>query len=329
MSEVAATRPPANLRPSVGLLLSIGLPPEGTRNYPKKLDHFRAKPGMLGQYEQAARKFHDVYGPEPKIIDDIYFLSNQLGDVLDVRRKVWGQSGLKAISLTNFATYPADEFRERIDAWDDELLTFPDDQKDPGRYTLQGPDDPVIARTKMKVYATLRVALPRVSGIGTVVEISTTGRRSTDNLFASLTYAHGIVRGNLIGVQFRLSVRPARMRYWDESKKKRSTTDFFELVLDTPLSMAEMFSMVESRRVMTELDQPRFLALPPVSEEPPDEFETFWPDAEERVVDAVLANAEPPVSAPPDDGDEPEVQESFDFGAAAAEAQARRAAQDA
>lgn len=333
MTEVAPiVRPPATLRPSVGLLLSIGLPPDDARNYPKKLDHLRAKPGQLGQYEQAARKFHEVYGPEPKIIDDVYFLSNAIGDVLDVRRKVWGQSGLKAMSITNFATYHPDDFRERIDAWDDELITFPDTQKDPGRYQLQGPDDPVIAKTKMKVYATLRVALPRVTGIGTVVEISTTGRRSTDNLYASLVYAHGIVRGNLIGVQFRLSVRPARMRYWDAKESKRKSTDFFELVLDTPLTMAEMFEQVSARRDATELEAAPRLALPPVSAEPPEEFENFYSDSQERVVDAVLANAEPPPSEPPDDGEEleGEVQEhtEFDFAAAAEASQARRAAND-
>lgn len=329
---VQTSQPSMNLRPSIGLLLSIGLPPESTRNYPKKLDHFRAKTGQMDQYRAAAEKFHAEYGPEPKVVDDLFFLSNAIGDVLDVRRKVWGQSGLKAISLTNFATYPPDEFRARIDAWDDELLTFPDDQKDPGRYQLKGPDDPVIAKTKMKVYATLRVALPRVTGIGTVVEISTTGRRSTDNLYASLVYADGIVRGNLIGVPFRLSVRPARMRYWDEKAKKRSTTDFFELVLDTPLTMAEMFEEITTRRQA--LAGAERLALPPVNhadlERDREHIDPFFSDNEEREVDAVLANAEPPASEPPDDGDEPEVVEAeeLSFDQLAAEAQARRAALD-
>jgi hypothetical protein len=303
VSDLAVQTPaPAVLRPSVGLLLSIGEPPNDGRNYPKKLDHFRAKPGQLDQYRMAADRFHEIYGPEPKSIDDVYFLSNQLGDVLDVRRKVWGQSGLKAMSLTNFATYPPETFRERVDAWDDELITFPDDKQDPGRYQLQGPDDPVIAKAKMKVYATLRVCLPKVLGMGMVVEITTTGRRSTDNLYASLQYALGFTRGNLIGVPFRLSVRPARMRYWDAKEGKRKATEFFELVLDTPLTLSEMAEVIREQRLAMEAPVAQAALPAPAAEATPE----FFADNDDRRIEAALDAVQPPAD---DDGpdDAPEV----------------------
>jgi hypothetical protein len=291
-----------NLRPSVGLLLSIGEPPNDQRNYPTKLDHFRAKPGQLDQYRVAAEKFHEVYGMEPQAIDEVYFLSNAIGDILDVRRKVWGTSGLKAVSQTNFATYPPEVFRERVDAWDDELLVFPDDSPDATTYQLKGTDDPAIARGKMKVYATLRVCLPKVTGMGQVVEITTTGRRSTDNLFASLVYAQGILRGNLIGIPFRLSVRPARMRYFDQKEKKRKSTEFFELVLDTPLTMMELFDAVTKQAA---LGQPARLELPPVNHGDVDRDEElipeFFADSQERQIDTVLGTTRPPQTEPPDD----------------------------
>lgn len=291
-----------NLRPSVGLLLSIGEPPTDGRNYPKKLDHFRPKNGQLGQYRAAAEKFNVEYGPEPREIDEVYFLSNAIGDVLDVRRKVWGQSGLKAMSQTNFATYSPDVFRDRVDAWDDDLLVFPDDSPEATVYTLKGPDDPAIARGKMKVYATLRVCLPKVTGMGQVVEITTTGRRSTDNLFASLVYAQGILRGNLIGIPFRLSVRPARMRYFDAKEGKRKSTEFYELVLDTPLTMYELFDAVQKQAQLGQPDTP--LALPPVVHgdmERDAEHIALFADSDERRIDEALGTGSVPASDGPDD----------------------------
>lgn len=299
-----------NLRPSVGLLLSIGEPPTDERNYPKKLDHFRAKQGQLSQYVIAAEKFHEVYGVEPRQIDEVYLLSNAIGDVLDVRRKVWGQSGLKAVSQTNFATYPPEAFRDRIDAWDDDLLVFPDDSPDATTYTLKGPDDPAIARGKMKVYATLRVCLPKVTGMGQVVEITTTGRRSTDNLFASLVYAQGLLRGNLIGIPFRLSVRPARMRYFDAKEMKRKSTEFFELVLDTPLTMMELFDAAQKQATIA---APPMLQLPPVDLADTDRDEEFIPeffaDSSERQIDETISEARSPSGDGPDDAIEVEVVE--------------------
>lgn len=329
------------LRPTVGLRISIGEVVETVKNgktvtYPRKLDHFRAKAGALGQYEDAAVKFEAAYGPEPKTIEDFYFLSNSVGDVLDIRRMVWGLSGLRAMSKVNLAMYPPDEIRDRIDRWDDELITFPDDQPEPGYYQLQGPDDPVIAKTKMKTYATLRGCLPRVTGMGLVTEITTTGRRSTDNLLASVVYAHGMLRGNLIGIPFRLSVRPARMRYWDEKKQKRASTEFFEIVLDTPLTMMELVEAVREHRGALEAGGP---PASPVRElEAP--REAAFVASPERALDEALPTATPGAPPPDDapealageilDPDEPEaqvadddaIQESF-FEAKAQEAQAK------
>jgi hypothetical protein len=196
-------------------------------------------------------------------------------------------------------------FRERLDAWDDELIVIPDDKPELGSYQLKGPQDPAIERGKMKVYATLRVCLPRVTGMGQVVEITTTGRRSTDNLFASLTYARGILRGNLIGVPFRLTVRPARMRYFDKQEGKRKSTEFFELVLDTPLTMAELFEAVREQASIGQATV-ESLALPPGPAPEPShdmtEYAEFF-DSDARQVDDAIGHLEPPDDGGPDDGE--------------------------
>ena len=110
------------------------------------------------------------------------FVSDEIGDVLDIRFKVWGTSGLKAIGRTNLATLSPELMRERLYAIDDELITFPDTGTEPGSYKLTGPDDPAVTKLGGKFYATLRFSIPAVTGLMTLAEISTTAKRSMCNL---------------------------------------------------------------------------------------------------------------------------------------------------
>lgn len=244
------------VRPQVGLMLSIGEPPEEGRNYPKKLDHFRPKPGAEGQYADAATRFNQVYGLEPKRLD-IVLLSNNLGDVLDIRLKAWGTSGLRAIGQTNYATSP-----DRMLAFDDRLTTFPESQREAGEHVLQGPDDKVIESTGLKLYGVFRFALPKVTGLTTLAEISTTSKRSMLNLLAGLQQVLALTGGHMAGIPFELAVRPARTRFFDEKKGKRATSTFYELVFLTPYAIDEFFQQVQLRR--QQMSGITRLELPPV-----------------------------------------------------------------
>lgn len=295
-------RPVAVIRPQVGLMLSIGEPPEGTRNYPKKLDHFRPKPGTENQYAGAVAKFHETCGAEPKRLD-IVFVSNNIDDALDIRLKAWGTSGLRAIGQTNYALCP-----DRMLAYDDTLVVFPDDKPGSYLYELQGPEDPVVEKTKLKVYGVLRFALPSVTGLTTLAEISTTSKRSMLNLLAGIQQLQAFSGGQIAGIPLVLAVRPARTRYFDEAKKKRSTSTFYELVLETPLSVDEFFTQVQLRRAQM-AGAPQ-LALPPVRHDDADRDRELAPalwhsDAEQRllsVADGVSATG----SQEPQTRDEPE-----------------------
>ncbi len=253
MSEQAPRQ--LEVRPQVGLMLSIGEPPTEQRNYPRKLDYFRPKPGSEGQFAPAVEKFREVYGETPRLLD-IVLLSNSLGDALDIRWKAWGQSGLRAIGQTNYALCP-----ERMLDADDVLVTFPDDKPGSDSYEMQGPEDPVIAKTGLKLYGVCRFALHRVTGLSTLAEISTTSKRSMLNLLSGIQQVSFITGGQIAGIPFQLGVRPARIRYFDEKAGRKKTSTFHELIFLTPYSIDEFLEKVQDRR--QQIGAPQF-ALPPV-----------------------------------------------------------------
>jgi hypothetical protein len=254
----------ASLRLPIGLAVSTGAPkPE--RGPGRPINHFRFKEGDLEQYAEAAAKAMEVYGPEPKELDDVLLFSNDVHDILDIRVKAWGSSGARIIGKTNFAAIPdKDAYLHAIEAWDDEILFYPLDaaevekargkdaaeawRGEPLESKLTGPDDPRIKRYEMSVEATFRFGLPRVLGLGKVVLYGSKSARNRDNLRDALWFSHEAFRGQMIGIHFRLAVRPRRTRYFDEKKKARITGSGYEVVLDTPWTLAEaMQAMVEMR----------------------------------------------------------------------------------
>jgi hypothetical protein len=284
------------IRPQVGLMLSIGEAPTSGRNYPKKLDYFRPKLGALGQYAEAAEKFREAFGDQPRSVE-ILLVSNEMADVFDVRFKVWGQSGLKAVGKTNLATLSPEAFGDRLYAYEDELTTFPDKEPEPGTYQLTGPDDPAISKLGGKVYGTFRFAIPAVTSLTTLAEISTTSKRSIQNIHSGLRLAQKITEGQLVGIPFLLRVRPARARFWDEKKKKRSTTEFYELIVEPRHSLLELYAAVEERRRALASGAPR-LELPPVrhddAERDRELAEALWTPEGERQVEDVAGGLELP-----------------------------------
>lgn len=249
--------------PPTGLLLSIGdiTQSRGGRDIPTRIDHFRPKEGQLEQYADAAAKFADVYGPDPKELDDLFFLSNHIGDLLDIRLMAWGSSGIRLRGDTNYATLPRDEWEERAFAFDDGVTFYPLDVKEVRREIrdtwngepildqLTGPADARIEKLQIHVECTLTFCLPKVMGFGTVAKITTKSRRSMRNLMSSLLDQSAFFNGQLIGIPFRLKVRPAKTRRFDSEKRAYVPVQFFELVLDTPFTVQEALEAVKERRL--------------------------------------------------------------------------------
>lgn len=261
----SATRPPT------GLLLSIGdkTLSKGGKEIPMKVDYFRPKEGQLEQYADAVQKFHDVYGEKPKRLDDLYFLSNDPTQVLDIRLMAWGKSGVRIRGNTNFAALGKDEWEDAAFAFVDDVTFYPiaADELPPKwrdkwkgqpirNQSIDGPDHNWVRKYEINVECTLTFLLPEIMGVGTVAQITTKGKRSMRNLVSGIYDQAAFFQGHLVGPPFCLTVRPARTSRFDEEKKAKVPVDFFELVLNSTLTVGEVMKLVEERQ--------RVLGAPPV-----------------------------------------------------------------
>ena len=262
----------AEQRLPIGLLVKTGAPKEPNRPG-RSLDHFRFDEGGEGQYADAAAKALAEYGDQPKTLDEVLLLSNVVADVLEIRVKAWSLSGLRIFGKTNFAALPRDEFLARWYAWDDEILYFPREAKEvparlrdewqgePIEAKLEGPDDPRIKKYEMHVETTLRFSLPRALGLGTVALYSTKSRHIGRSLYESLWFAHRAFEGRLIGIPYRLSVRPRKTERFDKDERKKVSTKVYTVVFDTPFTYREAIEAVASQRRALGTGEQR-LALP-------------------------------------------------------------------
>lgn len=294
MSSQALDKPrPRNIRLPVGLLLSIGAEkPE--RGPGRAIDHFRPKEGQLAQYAAEAAMFTEHYGEAPKELRDVYFLSNDVQAVLDIRLLAFSTSGIRGVGDTNFATLTDEtEFEERVfgsRAFRDGFTFFPKDvgevrpelretwEGEPVYGELDGPNDPRVKKLEVKVVTSLEFCLPEIMGLGKVARISTSGRASTRNLYKALWTEWGMFGGHLEGIPFRLALRPRSTQRFVKDEKKYVQTNVYELVLDTPHTVAELrvalqqhrqaFGLPERSRMAIEGRAFReALALPPGREE--------------------------------------------------------------
>jgi len=294
MSSQALDKPrPRNIRLPVGLLLSIGAEkPE--RGPGRAIDHFRPKEGQLAQYATEAAMFTEHYGDAPKELRDVFFLSNDVQAVLDIRLLAFSTSGIRGVGDTNFATLTDEtEFEERVfgsRAFRDGFTFFPKDvgevrpelretwEGEPVYGELDGPSDPRVKKLEVKVVTSLEFCLPEIMGLGKVARISTSGRASTRNLYKALWTEWGMFGGHLEGIPFRLALRPRSTQRFVKDEKKYVQTNVYELVLDTPHTVAELrvalqqhrqaFGLPERSRMAIEGRAFReALALPPGREE--------------------------------------------------------------
>lgn len=273
MTELAVPVARVPIRPPVGLLLSIGelrTNAKGTE-YPAKLDHFRAKPGKLGQHEAEVSAFQEHYGDDPKSIDDMKFISNDVPACLDIRLLAFSKTGFRGRGLTNYADQPflsREDFSARTWSYEDTFLYYPRDSKEvrpelreswegePIEGILEGKEDPRVAKLGIKIVATLEFQLPEIMGVGRCARISTSSKRSISNLYSGLWLQWWAWGQQLMGIPFRLAVRPCSGQRFvkNEMVEGERFTGFlpnngFELLIDTPLTEGEIFRRINERRL--------------------------------------------------------------------------------
>lgn len=240
--STSARRAELGVRAKPALVLSIGEKVEG-QNHPRKLDHFRAKPGPF------ADKFHAVFGDKPTEIR-ICPPSNNFGDCLDLRWKAFAGGGpnspdggwLKALGRTNFAeeglrgNVEAINGPETCDGWNKDGTS--------GVFTIDGPGDVSVVKFGMKIYTVARFLIPEVLGVGAWAEISSTSAQTRDSLFTTLGRIYRQTSGQWFGVELILYMQPAKARPMVDGK--RITSRFWSLAVRSPYSIAELIAARDS-----------------------------------------------------------------------------------
>lgn len=247
-----------NDHPEPALMLSIGEAPIEGRNYPRKLDFFRAKPGKDQQWIRAARQFDEVYSVQrdagghvvngPKAVP-IYFHSNEIPQVLDVRYLSFGTDRLAARGTTNYAEHP--ELMGEAET----LIVYPPDQPEPLERVISGPGDPYCfggsdgvpvdsrgGKPTIEVVTTLYFGLADVGSFTAPCAISTKSSKSTGQILSALWRLR--TTGSLTYWLMLLAVRPTRVTYWDQKEGKRKRSDAFTWDLIGPLERRDDDKMV-------------------------------------------------------------------------------------
>ena len=274
---VTRKRSPLGTRAKPGLILSIGQ--KADKGHPVKLDYFRAKPGPFTD------RFAEVFGKQPKEIR-VCPPSNVFGDMIDIRWKAFAGGGpskpdggyLKALGRTNYAEVALAGDRERMSG--EETLDGWNQDGTKGEFKITGPDDPMVAKLKLKVTTTLRFLVPEVLGVGAWAEISTGSEQSTHSLYRTLAQIYRATQGQWFGLDLVLYLQEARSRPVVDGKQ--ITSKFWMIAVRSPYSVVEF---IEQRRAIAEIQAPAPLpALDHGAIEREEELHPgLWETGEDRV----------------------------------------------
>lgn len=204
------------LRLAVSTKVAIGMPPEGDRNYPSKLDHFvflRKKktpkgvdweldPGLMKHYGNACKAF------EIMLIDD----------------------DIDNVFPTSYAWWTAAERK----CWGDGTLAT---RRTPGRpsgepWTPCGSQCPELASGLCKPSGDLRFVLADFPRLGSVCRIHTSSYRSIRQIHSALEEIQTFTGGRLAGIAARLAVRPEQISYFDRKEHRRKAATIWALSLE-------------------------------------------------------------------------------------------------
>ena len=203
-------------RLSVSTKVSIGLPPNGDRNYPTKLDHFvflrkkksanrvgwEVDPGLTEHYGEECREVHIML-----IDDDIEnVFPSSYGWWTAIERKCWG-NGTTATRRTT--EQPSGEPRPQC-----------------------GIGCPELASGQCKPSGDLRFVLADFPRLGSVCRIHTCSYRSIRQIHSSLQEIQTFTGGRLAGITAKLTVRPDEATYFDRKAKRNKTSSIWTLSLE-------------------------------------------------------------------------------------------------
>jgi len=203
-------------RLSVSTKVSIGLPPNGDRNHPTKLDHFvflrkkksanrlrwEADPELIRHYGEQCRELHIML-----IDDDIEnVFPSSYAWWTATERKCWGDG----VSATRRTT-----------------------EKPSGQpWTTCGSGCPELSSGQCKPGGDLRFVLADFPRLGSVCRIHTCSYRSIRQIHSALQEIQTFTGGRLAGITAKLTVRPEEVTYFDRKEKRKKTSSIWALSLE-------------------------------------------------------------------------------------------------
>jgi hypothetical protein len=203
-------------RLSVSTKVSIGLPPNGDRNHPTKLDHF-----VFLRKKKSANRVGWEADPE---------LTEHYGDECRELHIMLIDDDIENVFPTSYALWTATERK----CWGDGASATRRTVEKPGGepWTTCGSGCPELLSGQCKPGGDLRFVLADFPRLGSVCRIHTCSYRSIRQIHSALQEIQTFTGGRLAGITAKLTVRPEEDTYFDRKEKRKKTSSFWALSLE-------------------------------------------------------------------------------------------------
>jgi hypothetical protein len=203
-------------RLSVSTKVSIGLPPNGDRNHPTKLDHFvflRKKKSANRVEWEADSELTRHYGEQCRELH-VMLIHDDIENVFPSSYAWWTAIERKCCGDGITATRRTAE--------------------NPGGqpWTTCGSGCPELAKGQCKPGGDLRFVLADFPRLGSVCRIHTCSYRSIRQIHSALQEIQTFTGGRLAGITAKLTVRPEEATYFDRKEKRKKTSSIWALSLE-------------------------------------------------------------------------------------------------
>ena len=203
-------------RLSVSTKVSIGLPPNGDRNHPTKLDHF-----VFLRKKKSANRVGWEVDPE---------LTEHYGEECRELHIMLIDDDIENVFPSSYAWWTATERK----CWGDgTTATRRTAEKPVGQpWATCGSGCPELANGQCKPSGDLRFVLADFPRLGSVCRIHTCSYRSIRQIHSSLQEIQTFTGGRLAGITAKLTVRPEADTYFDRKEKRKRSSSFWALSLE-------------------------------------------------------------------------------------------------
>jgi hypothetical protein len=203
-------------RLSVSTKVSIGLPPNGDRNYPTKLDHF-----VFLRKKKSANRVGWEVDPE---------LTKHYGDDCRELHIMLIDDDIENVFPSSYAWWTATERK----CWGDGTSATRRTPEKPGGqpWTTCGSGCPELSSGQCKPGGDLRFVLADFPRLGSVCRTHTCSYRSIRQIHSALQEIQTFTGGRLAGITAKLTVRPEEATYFDRKEKRKKTSSIWALSLE-------------------------------------------------------------------------------------------------